>query len=211
MATFDVAPTIAVVTASFVKMSSHALPTVNEPQQHYTGHSFDWQSLFDKLDCPAPTPSLRAVAAAHGIPRSTLSYHYRSYKAALANGDKEKLAVARGEIAGQRDNHRVFSRAEEKELLTELDKENIHPNKPVVQPLARRIHEAMEAKTGPADSTRSQLSSTTPFKAGGSFVERIKRESNHNDHKPKLVKRLKRSKNLRRRRSRRQWPSSVRR
>ena len=68
---------------SLFKMTSHPLPVARGPQRHYTEHSFDWQSLFDELNGPSPAPSLRAVADAHGIPASTLSYHYRNYRSCV--------------------------------------------------------------------------------------------------------------------------------
>ena len=176
-------------------MGKRPLKTSGRRQQHYTERSFDWQSLFDKLDGPAPTPSIRAVAAAADIPHTTLSWHYRKYKTALVTDDAEKLAVAQGVIDGRRDNDRKFSRAEEETLLRTLEKENINPNKPHIQLLATRIHEEKQAHDTPATSTRSHSGPTTPFAAGSNFVQRIKNTYSFNDHKPKLIKRRKKKKN----------------
>ena len=132
---------MATVSSLILQMSSHPLPTARGPQRHYTEHSFDWQSLFDELDAPSPAPSLRTVARAHAIPPSTLSKHYRDYRSAVSTHNSTRLAVARGEIAGQRDNSRLFSRDEEKQLLRAINKENVHPNKPVVRQLALQIHQ----------------------------------------------------------------------
>ena len=186
---------MASVSALIFKMTSHLLPTVRGPQHHYTEHAFDWQSLFDELDGPAPAPSIRQTAAAHGIPHNTLSRHYRNYRSALTTHNSTKLAVALGEIAGQRDNHRLFSRQEEKQLVRALPKENVHPNKPVIWQLALKIHKELLEKTGPANATRSHQAAEVPFAASDSFVKRVKRAANQNDHKPKLVKRRKKAHN----------------
>ena len=186
---------MATVCSLILQMSSHPLPTARGPQRHYTEHSFDWQSLFVELDGPSPAPSLRSVAGAHGIPPSTLSIHYRKYRSVLATHNSTKLAIARGEIAGQRDNSRLFSREEEKQLLRAINKENVHPNKPVVRQLALQIHKEHEEKTSPTSATGSHQAHNQLFSACAAFVNRIKRAAGKNDHKPKLVKRRKRAHN----------------
>ena len=174
----------------------HAQPAHGQrAQRHYKQHHFDWQTLFNGLDGPSPAPSLRSVARKYSIPPSTLSFHYGAYKRALSSSDEVLLAVAQGVIDGRRDNHRLFSRPEEAQLLAAVNKENIHPNKPVVHLLALRIHEENQAKAGPTDGTRSQAGPVQGFKASDTFVQRIKRRLNKNVHKPKLVKRSKKAKN----------------
>ena len=176
-------------------MATHELPTVRGPQRHYTQYRFDWQTLFNELDGPAPAPSLRSVAQKYSVPRATLSFHYRKYKDALATSDEVQLAVAQGVIDGRGDNHRIFSRAEEAELHRAIEQENIHPNLPVVQLLARRIHEEKQAHDGPTKGTRSKSGPVQEFKASAPFVQRVKRELNQTDAKPKIQKRRKKAKN----------------
>ncbi len=172
-------------------MTSHPLPTIRGPYQHYTTEHFDWQSLFTEYEERQPTPSLRAFAKEHSVQSRTFTRHYNNYKAAQRSKDSVALRVALGEIDGRRDNARVFSRAEEEVLRTRLLKENAHPNKASVMAAAINIHEAETSKENPAFSTRGQKRSATHFHAGGSFVQRVKRDLSFNDHKPKVVKKYK--------------------
>ena len=174
MATSLVPTATPIAATSFVKMATHELPTVRGPQRHYTQHRFDWQTLFDELDGPSLAPALRAAARKYTVPPATLSFHYRKYK---------------GSIDGRRDNHRIFSRAEA------INKENVHPNKPVVQLLALRIHEEKQAQGGPTKATRSKAGPVQEFKASAAFVQRVKRVLNQTDAKPKIQKRRKQKKN----------------
>jgi hypothetical protein len=185
------------VTAALLtfKMGKRQLKSTTRRQLHYTAEGFDWTPLFTRLDDASTPISIRALAAEQGLPHTTLGRHYRDYQAGLTNNDAVKVAVATGVIDGRRDNARKFSRAEEETLLRELDKENVAPNKPHIRLLATRIHEEKQAHDSPATGTRSHSSPDTPFVAGSSFVHRIKRVYNYNDHKPKLVKRHKKKKN----------------
>ena len=99
-------------------------------------------------------------------------------------------------IDGRRDNHRIFSRAEEAELHRAIDKENIHPNQPVVKLLALRIHEEKQAQDGPTKGSRSKAGTVREFKASAPFVQRVKPALDQNDAKPKIQKRRKKKKNL---------------
>ena len=112
-------------------MATHPLPTVRGLNRHFTTHGFQWQTLFNELDSPDRTSSLRDIALKYKVPPSTLSVHYKDYKAVLATSDEVRLAVAQGVIDGRRDNHRIFSRAEKVKLVDELHKENVHPNLPL--------------------------------------------------------------------------------
>ena len=90
---------MATASSSFFEMGKRPPKMTGRRQLHYSERGFDWQPFFDKLDGPSPAPSIRALAAAADIPHTTLSWHYRKYKDALANADEQKLAVAQGVIA----------------------------------------------------------------------------------------------------------------
>jgi hypothetical protein len=95
-------------------------------------------------------------------------------------------------VDGRRDSHRVFSREEEEELKEALSQENVHPNKPVVRELALRIHQQHEKESSPGGHTRAQTSSTAPFVAGDSFVQRVKKAIKHSDERVTMRRRYKR-------------------
>ena len=93
----------------------------------------------------------------HGLPYETVRRYWANYQAVTAAGDETALAIACGDADGRRENARRFSRAE-KELLREaIDKENIDPNKPVLQRLALAVHTAHARASTPADSTVRRL------------------------------------------------------
>ena len=181
--------------SSLFEMGKRQLMTTTWRQLHYTAEGFDWQPLFDRLDASSPTISIRALAAEQSIPHNTLSRHYKMYEDGLDNNDAEKMAVATGVIDGRRDNARKFSRAEEETLLRAMAKENVHPSKPHVRLLAKRIHEENQLHDTPARNTRGKSGPVTEFSAGSNFVQRINDVYSFNDHQPKLVKRREKKEN----------------
>ena len=143
------------------------------------------------MSCPTVLPHLpsKLLLNIWQLPYETVRGHWAAYQAATASGDKTTLATALGDVDGRRDNHEVFSREEEQLLRERISKENIDPNKPVMQRLALFIHHRRHLSSNPAMSTRDQALPTASFSAGSSFVERVEHDLHLSSQKLEIGKR----------------------
>jgi hypothetical protein len=166
----------------------HSTPTLRGPYHPYARDQLDWRAVFDEISGTSPPPSVKDVAAAWGLPYETVRRRWNKYQEGVAKKDDLAIAIACGDVDGRRDNSRVFSREEEVLLRSALDQENAHPNKPIIQRLAIDIHQRQHSILPPAMNTRSNPHADLTFRAGDSFVERIKHEFHISPQKPDLRK-----------------------
>jgi hypothetical protein len=168
---------------------SRDIPTLRGPYHPYAKQRLDWPALFDQLSRETPSRSIKGVAAEWGLPYETVRRRWNNYQQGLKEKDDTVIAVARGDVDGRRDNHRVFTREEEATLRSAIDQENVHPNKPVIQRLALDIHSKHQSTLPPANSTRSHPHADLTFHATDRFVERIKRDLGYSSQQPNIQRR----------------------
>ena len=166
------------------------------PYHPYRKARVDWSTLFEQLSAPPPTPTVKDIAEQWSLPYETVRRRWKKYQQGVKEEDPNLLAFARGDADGRRDNHRIFTREEEAELRTELDKENTHPNQPTIQRKALDIHRSHQSTHPPSANTRSHPHADLPFHASPGFVERIKRDLRYSPQKPDIRRRCVRTKGV---------------
>ena len=124
----------------------------------------------------SPPCSIVDVAAKWNIPRETLRRRWKQYQRSLKDGDRVGLLTALGDLDGRRDNHRILTRDEEAEVMAQIDKENVNPNKPEVSRIIRQVHQRHIDSSLPEHNTRSSPPSQQSLTASSSTVTRFKRD-----------------------------------